>query len=496
MTATDAGDPLDAPQGTLLDLLARVSARAPRQVLVRGPKDGAPVTTWDFEESVRRVAKGLIAEGVRPGNRVAVLAPTGYAWFVAEYAILAAGGVVVPLPPAAPPEELARILDECAVVGLFAEAPGLLERVASLRSRLPAPARIWALTDRTFAELGSRGASVKEPELTARRTGTAPESLAALQYTAGTGGRPRCCRLTHAGLLAQVNGLVSRLGPLDRLADRDGTARTVLSLPLAGVYGRMAQLSCLAAGVEITYCPDPQRLPELLREVRPTLLLGFPELFEKLYEAARISAHTRGRARSFASASQLATAFNLAQQHGGPGLNLRLRRAVLNRLALGDLRAGLGGRVRLAVSSGAPLGERMARLWQGAGVPVWEAYGLSEAGGLVSLNTPDAGRVGSVGRPLPGVEVRIADDGEVLVRGAVMCAGYGAGPRAEGAGDWFGTGDMGYLDGDGYLHLTGRAEEPVIAGYRGPTVPAPLDDRVYAQRQQAVPVDGGTRPGQ
>ncbi|MFC0601459.1 AMP-dependent synthetase/ligase [Streptomyces palmae] len=495
MTATDTGARLDAPQRTLLDLLAGVSARAPRQVLVRAPEDGTPITTWEFEENVRRVAKGLIAEGVRPGDRVAVLAPTGYEWFVAEFAILAAGAVAVPLSPAAPPAELARILDECAVVGLFAQAPGLLERAAPLRSQLTAPARIWPLTDGTFAELGARGAAVREPELTGRRADTAPGSLAALQYTAGTGGRPKCCRLTHGGLLAQVQGLVARLGPPDRLADRDGTARTVLSLPLAGAYGRVAQLACLAAGVEISYCPDPQRLPELLREVRPTLLLGAPELFERLYEAARISAQTRGRARSFASAGQLATAFNLAQQHGRPGLNLRLRRAVLNRLALGELRAGLGGRVRLAVSGGAPLGERMARVWQGAGVPVWEAYGLSEAGGLVSLNTPDAGRVGSVGRPLPGVEVRISDSGEVLVRGPVMCAGYGTGPQAEAFGDWCGTGDTGYLDADGYLYLTGRTEEPVIAGYRRPTVPAPLDDRVHAQRQQAVPVEGGLRPG-
>ena len=485
--------------GGLTDhLLARAADRPDAVAFLRrshagGSHDGRAagetgweeVTTAAFVEDVRRAAAGLLAAGVAPGDRVALLSRTRYEWTLLDYATWWAGAVVVPVHVTAAPDQVAHVLRDSGARWLVVEREGHVERLRDVLDALPVPPRTWVVEGPGGAlptDLTAPVGAAAEDALARRRTSVGPGDLATLVYTSGTTAPPKGCALTHGNLEAAVAGLLEALPELFAPGAQEGAEppeppTTVLFLPLALELARVVQLASVRAGVRLAHLSDVTRLEEDLAAVRPTFLLGVPRVFEQLYNRASQRAAAAGRGRRFDRATDTAIAWSRQR----PGPLLRLRHRVADRTVLGELRGTLGGRCRWAVSGGAPLGERLAHLYRGIGVPVLEGYGLTETAGAVTLNTPAASEIGSVGRPLPGVTVRISRDGELLVAGPQVGERYWDDPEATSAvhdRGWLRTGDLGEIDADGFVHVTGRRREVLVTSGGKPVAPALLEDRI------------------
>jgi long-chain acyl-CoA synthetase len=454
----------------------------PDAVALRRKVDGAwaEVTFAAFTAQVVAVARGLVASGIEPGDRIALLSRTRYEWTLFDYAIVAAGAVTVPIYETSSAEQVAWILSDSGARAAVVEDD---RHAATVTGTDGAPEHVWRIEPGddwpgAVEALSTRGESVPAAQIHERRTAARADDLATLIYTSGTTGRPKGCELTHANLVAEVRTVLAILPEL-----LDGRGSLLLFLPLAHVFGKVVQCAVLDSRTVLGHSPDAKHLLDDLGTFRPTVLLAVPRVFEKVFHGARRKAVDGGKAKIFDAAAATAIAWSEACDAGGPGTGLRLRRALFDALVYRKLRAALGGEVKAAVSGSAPLTERLGHFFRGIGIPVLEGYGLTETTAAISVNTVPAQRIGTVGRPLPGQTSRIADDGESLVHGPVVFRGYHGNPdaTAEAVTDgWFHTGDVGELDEAGFLRITGRKKEIIVTAGGKNVAPAVLEDRLRA----------------
>lgn len=482
-------------RGSLAEIPFDNAREAPGElVLSRKDAEGVwrDVSAAEFAAEVLAVAKGLMAEGLRAGDRVAIMARTTYEWTLLDFAAWAAGLVTVPIYPTSSAFQARWILQNSGAVACAVETKEQGRLISQERKQLGDLARLWQFDTGAIGHLKSLGKDIPDAAVAARRATLEPNSPATLIYTSGTTGRPKGCVLTHGNFFAEVDNAIELLHPVFKSVSKD-PASTLLFLPLSHVFGRMVAIGCMRARVRLGHAPSIQT-EDLLADLagfRPTFLLAIPYVLEKVYNTGRATAEKMGRASSFDRAARIAQRYGKAveaAEHGtglGPGLGLRAARALYDPLVYRRIRAALGGKVRYVICGGSPLGRRLAAFYEGAGIGIFEGYGLTETTAAHTVTPPLKPRLGTVGWPLPGTSVRIADDGEVLLKGGQVFRGYWDGERAEVtpallADDWFPTGDLGALDEDGYLTITGRKKDIIITSGGKNVTPAPLEDWLRA----------------
>ncbi|GAB3783320.1 AMP-dependent synthetase/ligase [Nocardioides ungokensis] len=438
------------------------------------------VTSATFLAEVSAVAKGLVAAGIEVGDRVALISKTRYEWTLLDYAIWFAGAVTVPVYETSSAEQIAWILQDSGARGVVAESADHVARVAEARADLEHLNHVWSLADNAVDVLGRLGEDIADEVLEERRSTATPLDLATLIYTSGTTGRPKGCMLTHGNFMFELGVAVDEL---ERLFTTEG-ASTLLFLPLAHVFARIIQVGAVKSRTRLGHSSDIKHLLADLQEFQPTFILAVPRVFEKVFNTASQKATADGRGKIFDRAAETAIAWSRGLDKGRPSLAVRARHAVFSRLVYGKLRDALGGRCLYAVSGGAPLGERLGHFYRGIGLTVLEGYGLTETTAALTANLPDATKIGTVGRPLPGTTVRVADDGELLFRGGQVFAGYWANEEATAEAlereGWFHTGDVGEVDDEGFVRITGRKKEILVTAGGKNVAPAVLEDRLRA----------------
>jgi long-chain acyl-CoA synthetase len=450
-------------------------------MLRRKTADGtwSDVTAEQFRDEVHALAKGFIAAGVVAGDRIALMSHTRYEWTLIDYALWTAGAVVVPIYETSSAEQAEWILANSEARAAIAENDGFAAMISAARDRLPALEQLWLL-ESDLPALTAAGADVSAEGLDSRARSRRAGDIATVIYTSGTTGRPKGCELTHENLLAVVRNAF--MGPL-ALIQAEGAASTLLFLPLAHVFARVIEVGALEAGIVLGHCKDMNDLLPDLASYKPNFVLAVPRVFEKVYNGAEARAVGDGRGKIFARAAQVAVSYSESlDSPRGSGLALRAQHALFDRLVYGKLRAALGGQAKWAMSGGAALAPRLGHFFRGIGVAILEGYGLTETTAPVSVNRPDRQRIGSVGQPLPGVAVRIADDGEILVRGKSIFPAYwhdeAATKEAFTTDGYYATGDLGELDDEGFLTITGRKKEMIVTAGGKNVAPAVLEDRM------------------
>ncbi|HLL35609.1 MAG TPA: AMP-dependent synthetase/ligase [Streptomyces sp.] len=468
--------------GNLTDIVRRNAAQHPEVAVIARKVNGAwqDVTATAFLAEVHAAAKGLIAAGVQPGDRVGLMSRTRYEWTLLDFAIWSAGAITVPVYETSSPEQVQWILSDSGATACIVELPGHAAAVESVRESLPALKHVWQIEAGGVEDLGRLGQDVSDETVDERSSLAKADDPATIVYTSGTTGRPKGCVLTHRSFFAECGNVVERLRPLFRT----GECSVLLFLPLAHVFGRLVQVAPMMAPIKLGCVPDIKNLTDELATFRPTLILGVPRVFEKVYNAARAKAQADGKGKIFDKAADTAIAYSKAlDTPSGPSLGLKLKHFVFDKLVYAKLRAVLGGRGEYAISGGAPLGERLGHFFRGIGFTVLEGYGLTESCAATAFNPWDRQKIGTVGQPLPGSVVRIADDGEVLLHGEHLFKEYWNNPDAteEALEDgWFHTGDLGTLDEDGYLKITGRKKEILVTAGGKNVAPAVIEDRIRA----------------
>jgi long-chain acyl-CoA synthetase len=437
------------------------------------------VTCAEFRAEVVALASGLVAAGIEPGTRVGLMSATRYEWTLIDYAIWACGAVTVPIYETSSPEQFAWILSDSGATACFIETTGHAATLAEVRNQLPELRHVWQIDLGDLDSLRARGATVNPAEIEIRRRTAKADDLATIIYTSGTTGRPKGCTLTHRNLYSDIANALPGL----RKLFHEGSC-TLLFLPLAHAFARLIQIGVVAARAKLGHTSEAKNLVPELQSFRPTFVLSVPRVFEKVYDGAKRRAADDGKGRIFERAERVAIAYSEALDRSGPGLVLRAQQALFDRLVYRKLRAALGGQCADAISGGAPLATRLAHFFRGVGVTVLEGYGLTETSPAVSANLPGAMRIGTVGRPLPGVTVRIAEDDEVLIMGDIVFRGYWNNPEetaeALDPAGWFHSGDLGKLDDDGFLTITGRKKEIIVTAAGKNVAPGFLEDRLRA----------------
>ncbi|MGZ4436331.1 MAG: AMP-dependent synthetase/ligase [Nocardioidaceae bacterium] len=467
--------------GSLVDDIVVNAREHPEAVAFSRRVDGEwqDVTAGEFLDDVRRVASGLVAAGIEAGDRVALLSKTRYEWTLLDYAIWHAGAVTVPIYETSSADQISWILSDSGAKAVVVETGEHLARVQEGRSGLTELNHVWSLEDNGAEVLRSLGADVAPAELDGRRDGLCPDSVATLIYTSGTTGRPKGCVLTHGNFMTELGAAVAEL---HELFEVEG-ASTLLFLPLAHVFARIIQVGAVKARVRLGHSADIKNLVADLGGFQPTFILAVPRVFEKVFNTASQKAAVEGRGAIFDRAADTAIAYSRALDTGRPGPLLRVKHALFDKLVYGKLRAALGGRCEFAVSGGAPLGERLGHFYRGIGLVVLEGYGLTETTAALTVNLPQAVKIGTVGRPLAGTTVRVAQDGELLVRGGQVFTRYWDNDEAtaEAFDDgWFRTGDLGEIDDEGFVRITGRKKEILVTAGGKNVAPAVLEDLVRA----------------
>jgi long-chain acyl-CoA synthetase len=488
--------PLAPPvrHGSLADLPFENAAAVPGTVVLsRETRDGhwTDVTAAEFAAQVRAVAKGLIGEGLRPGDRIAVMARTRYEWTLLDFAAWAAGLVTVPVYPTSSVFQTRWILQDSGAVVLVTETAAQAAAIGPELDRLPDLRNVWTIEQGHVEQLAQVGAPLPDTEVDVRRGMLGPDTLATLIYTSGTTGRPKGCALTHGNFFAEVDNAIELLYPVFR-AQSGEEPSVLLFLPMSHVFGRMVAVACVRARVRLGHAPSLKAedlLPDLAA-FKPTCLLTIPYMLEKVFNTARAKAEAGGRLTAFDRAESVAVRYGEAMEarqtgrSGGPGGALKTARAFYDPLVYRKIRNAMGGRVRYAICGGSPLGRRLAAFYAGAGIQIFEGYGLTETTGAATVTPPLRPRLGTVGWPLPGVRVRIAADGEILIAGGQILHGYWdqqAGGVVPAAPDgWLATGDLGSLDDEGYLTITGRKKELLITAGGTTVAPAPLENWLRA----------------
>jgi long-chain acyl-CoA synthetase len=470
------------PSGNLADDVVANGTDHPDATVFSRRTDGGwvDVTAAEFLGQVRAVAKGLVAAGIEAGDRVGLMSKTRYEWTVLDYAIWYAGAATVPIYETSSAEQVEWILGDSGARAVIAETPEHMRRIKEVRDRLDDLHHVWSIEDGATDVLRTLGEDISDDELEARRTGTGSDDLATLIYTSGTTGRPKGCMLTHGNFQFEVAVAVDEL---QRLFDAEGSS-TLLFLPLAHVFARVIQVGCVRARVRMGHSADIRNLLDDFAVFRPTFILAVPRVFEKVFNTASQRAVADGKGRIFQRAADVAIAWSRGLDQRRPGLLTRAQHGVFDRLVYARLREALGGQCEYAVSGGAPLGDRLGHFYRGIGVNVLEGYGLTETTAALTVNLPDAQKVGTVGRPLQGTSVRVAEDGELEFRGGQVFTGYWRNDAASDealAGDgWFHTGDLGEIDDEGFVRITGRKKEILVTAGGKNVAPAVLEDRIRA----------------
>ena len=470
--------------GNVTDQIEDLFARNPEfpSVAIQTDDEWNTITAAQFRDQVRSVAKGLIAEGLNAGDRIAILSRTRYEWTVADYAIWYAGCVTVPIYETSSPEQVEWIISDSHAVATFFEAQRTTHAFQPIAAKVPHMTRSYIFGDNVLEELARKGAGISDSDLETRRTSAGPSDPATLIYTSGTTGQPKGCIITHGNLIAEVDTLVKAVPEVFDVPD----ASTLIFLPLAHVFGRLIQVAMLRGEVTIGHCPNPVSLLKDLGSFKPTFLLAVPRVFEKVFNGSAAKAHEASpvKGKIFDRAAATAIAYSEALDHGHVSKGLTIKHGLYDKLVYSKLRHAMGGRVTHAISGGAALGSRLGHFYRGIGLIILEGYGLTETTAGSTLNLPSALKIGSVGRPLPGSGARIESDGEILLKGPHVFAGYwnnaGATAEAMTTDGWFRTGDIGELDGDGYLRITGRKKELIVTAGGKNVAPAVLEDRLRA----------------
>jgi len=456
----------------------------PDHVILRRLVDGTwtDVTCAQAAAQIRSAALGLIAEGVQPGDRVAILSATRYEWPIIDFAILSIGAVTVPIYETSAAEQVRFVLENSESVLVFAETDAHADKVEQLRDQLPALRKVFRIDGSgtpALDELAEAGKDVDPAELDKRLANIKSSDPATLIYTSGTTGQPKGCQLTHSNLLHEIRGQKECFP--DHLAKGE---RILVFLPLAHVLARAITIGAFANKVTLGFTSDIKNLVPMFGVFKPTLVISVPRVFEKVYNTAEQNARNDGKGKIFEIAAETAIEFSKAQDKGGPGLLLRVKHAVFDKLVYGKLRAALGGECHAAISGGAPLGERLGHFYRGVGLSIYEGYGLTETSAAITVNRLNDLKVGSVGRLVPGNSMRIADDGELLVKGGVVFNGYWKNEDETkaviDADGWFHTGDLGAIDDNGFLTIVGRKKEIIVTAGGKNVAPALLEDRLRA----------------
>jgi long-chain acyl-CoA synthetase len=470
-----------ATAGNLTKLIAERAWFEPERITMSRPlgEGWQPVTAREVDEEVRATAKGLIAAGVQIGDRVAIMARTRYEWTILDFATWFAGAVVVPIYDTSSAEQIDWILNDSNSVAVIVETPALRDLVQTV---LPSHTRhVWTMTDDVLAILREAGKNIGDDEVDRRRNALLPSTLATLIYTSGTTGKPKGVQLTHGNFLSECGNVAQ--GASELFFKPGGS--TLLFLPVAHVFGRMVQIGAIFSGLHLAHCSDPAtRLPMDLASFKPTFVLAVPRIFEKIFNGAEANAEAAGKGKIFKKAADVAIAYSEGLDKKSMSPVLKLQHGLFDKLVYSKIRTGMGGRVEAAISGGAPLGARLGHFYRGAGVTILEGYGLTETTAGATLNLYGAHRVGSVGKPVPGTSIKIADDGEVLIRGPIVMDGYWQNDAANNevfdADRWFKTGDLGKLDDEGFLYIVGRKKELIVTAGGKNVAPAVLEDRVRA----------------
>ena len=486
------------PETNITDLVLRQAAKPSNPALFsRLDSAGAwqDVSATDFLADVQALAKGLIASGVNAGDRVGIMSRTRYEWALVDFAIWFAGAVSVPIYETSSPSQVAWNLGDSGAVAAFGEAAHHEDiiRQAATSEGLTALQHVWQLEGRGLDAVREAGRDISDADLEARRSAANLADIATIIYTSGTTGRPKGCELTHGNFVELSDNALAIIGEIVH-----ENAKTIMFLPLAHVFARFISVLAMAAGTTVAHTPDIKNLLADLQSYEPTFILAVPRVFEKVYNSALTKAEDGGKGAIFHKAADTAIAFSKARQEGHVGLGLKLRHALFDKLVYGKLRAAMGGHVAHAVSGGGPLGERLGHFFQGIGLQVLEGYGLTETTAPISVNTPALIKIGSVGKPLPGNSVKIADDGEILAKGVCVMNGYYKREDLTSetfADGWFRTGDIGRLDESGFVWITGRKKEIIVTAGGKNVIPALLEDQIRADALVSqVLVVGDNRP--
>jgi long-chain acyl-CoA synthetase len=452
------------------------------------------VTVKDAVDTIRKVAKGLVASGVEPGDRVALMSHTRLEWMLVDAAILAAGGITVPIYDTSSAEQIHWIVTNSEAVIAIVETGAMFEVLAPLRTDLPTCREVLTIDAGALEDLEARGVGVDDTTIDRRIADLDIDSIATIIYTSGTTGRPKGCVLTHGNLCANVAQALDAIGPEIRPGDTG-----LLFLPLAHALTKGNALFDTEAGITIGFASDIAHLVEELQMYRPTTMAAVPRIFEKVYNTASHKAHQDHKGPIFDRAADVAIRWSREGTAGSVRPWTAAEHFLFDRLVYSKLRHAFGGRLRLCFSGGGPLGERLTHFFAGVGVQIYEGYGLTETSPTLTLNRPGAWKPGTVGRPLAGTSIRIAQDGEILAKGPQVFKGYWHNESATAevfdTDGWFRTGDIGELDNEGYLRITGRKKELIVTAAGKNVAPAPLEDHLRGHEliSQAVVV-GDARP--
>lgn len=470
------------PKENATDLLLERAKKSPQHAIFsrQNPdKSWRDVTAIEFLGEVQTLAKGLIAAGIKPGQAVAILSKTRYEWSMIDFAIWFAGAVTVPIYESSSPSQIEWILSDSDSVALFIENDEHLARVEQIRSNTPRLNHVWKIDSTDFTKLHQSGESVADEVLETARTNANLVDLATIVYTSGTTGNPKGCELTHGSLVDHCRNAAAEIPEIAN--DRQ---HSLIFLPMAHIFARYVSVLCIYAGIRVGHLGDTKLVAEVLPVFKPTFLLAVPRVFEKVYNGAELRAEAGGKGKIFRAAAEVAIEYSKALDlKGGPSLGLKIKHGLFDKLVYSKLRAAMGGNVKYAISGGAPLGARLGHFYRGIGLVVLEGYGLTETAAAAVIGRVSWQKIGKVGRALPGTGIRIADDGEVWLRGINMMRGYwrneGATREAFSEG-WFRSGDIGELDEDGFLTITGRKKELLVTAGGKNVAPAPIEDPIRA----------------
>ncbi|UOQ89436.1 AMP-dependent synthetase/ligase [Agromyces endophyticus] len=471
------------PTANTTDLLVDRLAATPDSVLFSRPTaDGgwSPVTTREFYDQVIALAKGFVAAGIEPGDKIGLMCKTRYEWTLIDFAAWFAGAVLVPVYETSSPAQVRWNLSDSGAIAVILETPDHFARFDEVHPDLPLIRKSWQIDLGDLDKIAAGGTEVPDDEIERRRKLANGDDIATLIYTSGSTGKPKGCVLTHSNFVElSRNAAVA----LDEVVLDPNGASTLLFITLAHVFARFIAVLCVHAGVRVGHQPDTRQLLPSLGSFKPTFLLAVPRVFEKVYNVSEQKAEAGGKGKIFRAAAETAVAYSTAKEQGSVPFGLKLKFKVFDALVFSKLRQAMGGNVKYAVSGSAPLGPRLGHFYHALGIAILEGYGLTETTAPATVNLPTKSKIGTVGPALPGVSVRLADDGEIQVKGVDVFKEYWKNPEATAEafdGDWFKTGDIGAFDSDGFLTITGRKKEIIVTAGGKNVAPAALEDPIRA----------------